>query len=150
MSGIHHSDTATHADGTEIDTDLSWNTASRNMKILKFPNTHSPALHQQQCMNIYILWDHLQTATAGDFVFPNSSRKLSLFDVIWKGWGSSLRTSLTYFYPLCLGRVRNNDYWQQLENTFFTLMLILDISDVNLRLYSWRNLKSGVFFFSDL
>ena len=47
--------TGTHADSAEIDTDRPGNSVSLNMKILKFPNTHSPAPHQQQCMNIYIL-----------------------------------------------------------------------------------------------
>jgi len=110
MSGFQHSDTASHADSAEIDTDRSGNTASLNMKILMFPNTHSPVLLLQQCMNIYILRSHLQTATTADFVFPNSSRKLSLFDVIWNGRDSSLHASFTYFYPLCAGHVRNNHY----------------------------------------
>jgi len=32
---------------------------------------------------------------------------------------------------------------RNLKTHFLTLMLILDISDVNLRLYSWSNIKSG-------
>jgi hypothetical protein len=81
ISAFHHSDKATHADCAEIDTDRHGNTASFNMKILMFPNTHSPALHQKQ----FILCGHLQETAAAAFVFPNNSRKLFLFDVIWNG-----------------------------------------------------------------
>jgi hypothetical protein len=98
MSAFHHSVTAKHADSAEIDTDRPGNTASLNTKILIFPNTHSPAPHQQQYMNIYILRGNLQTAAAAAFVFPSSSRKLFLFDVIWNAWGSFLQTSFTYLF----------------------------------------------------
>jgi hypothetical protein len=144
ISAFHHSETATQADSPKIDRDRPGNTASLKMKNLMFPNTHSPTPHQQQCMNIYIIWDHLQAGAApAAFVFPNSSGKLFLFDVIWNGWGSSLQVNFTYFYPLYAEHVLDNRYWQEFKKKrCLTLMLILDISNVKLRVYSWSNIKS--------